>query len=871
MQARPDSGAKGEILDALDTAGFGLLVLNRDLRLCAVTGPVLALLPDLQGRLVPGSDWNDLVRLPDLPSGAVDVSALIWGKTVAISAERLGDGRVLLTVRAKAGGHDEPQLSHVIEGGTVGTWEWDVTTGQLRVNDRWITMLGHTRGSIGPVSFDTMTRLLHPGDRARLAESLEQQVAQKVESFAKTFRLRHTDGSWVWVQSRGRILRWSADGKPQLMAGVHLDITVQKSFEQRLEHVLEGAQVGTWQFDETTREIQINARWAEMLGYTFEEITSRKGNFFADLLHPDDVAQLMAEQDGRMRTGSWTFDNEFRLAHKDGHWVWILSRGRVTEWSDDGQPLLTSGVHIDISERKALADALERERDFLACLMDTSISGIVALDAEGRIIFANREAETVLGRSHAFLMGKTCYDADWGMTGADGRRLGREMTPFHDALTLGEVQRGIRLGLVWPDGSPRQVLVNAAPVERAGIAARVVCSVVDITETVAAEANLRAAMERAEAGNRAKSVFLANMSHEIRTPLNGVLGMADVLGATLSTPEQQAMLQTIQQSGAHLLAILNDILDLAKIESGRMSLERLEFLPAQLAQRIEAVHGVGAQAKGIDLQVLCDSGAQQARLGDPQRVLQVLHNLTGNAVKFTEAGVVRVVMTARPGGPLVLDVSDTGIGMTSAQSETVFQDFVQADSTITRRFGGTGLGLPIVRNLVTLMEGTLTLDSAPGRGTRVRVELPLPPVPATPARAPRPSQNLARLRALVAEDNATNRVILRSMLASLGMSFTLVEDGDQAVAVWAPDLFDILLLDISMPRRDGVSALHTIRGRAAAAGVSCPPALAVTANAMTHHVAEYAKAGFAGCVAKPVRLDDLAAAIAQAVAESEPG
>ena len=408
--------------------------------------------------------------------------------------------------------------------------------------------------------------------------------------------------------------------------------------------------------------------------------------------------------------------------------------------------------------------------------------------------------------------------------------------------------------------------MNAAPVHREGISARVVCAVMDITDAEAAEARLRAAMEKAEAGNRAKSAFLAKMSHEIRTPLNGVLGMADLLAATLTDAHQVAMLQTIQQSGAHLLGLLNDILDLAKIESGRIAVERLPFSPADLARTIEAMHGIAARRKGIELEVLCDPGCAYQRFGDPQRVDQVLHNLVGNAVKFTEAGSVRVVLAAKPDGPLVIDVVDTGIGMTAAQTDVVFEDFVQADDTVTRRFGGSGLGLPIVRNLVTLMEGTLRLDSVLGKGTRVRIALPLPLVPVPPVEQPERAQNLKRLRALVADDNGTNRVILRLMLSVLGMSFTLVEDGEQAVAHWEPDLYDILLLDISMPHRDGVSALQAIRLRAEAAGVSCPPALAVTANAMTHHVAEYALAGFAGCVAKPLQVDALATAIARAVA-----
>ncbi len=851
---------------------FGLVFLDGTLRFQAVTAPAQDLLAVLAHRLVPGNDWSDLVRVSPDPQADVDLSALIANGPVAVSCDKLPDGGLLLSVRAVPNKEQvRSGSSDVIESALEGAWEWHVETGKMRVNDRWIAMLGHSRETFGPITFDAWKEHLHPADRVTLGRWLEQIAKQHTDGFEIAFRLRHATGGWVWVQSRGRVLQWSQTGQPVLIAGLHLDVTAQKMFEHRLEQVIEGAQVGTWQFDEETKTSQINARWAEMLGYSLEEVTGNPANSYVNLLHPDDLPQIMAEQDGRMRDGCWVFDNELRLRHKDGHWVWVLSRGRVTEWSKDGRPLQTSGVHIDISERKALAEALARERNFLAGLMETSTSGIIALDADGKVNFVNREAEVVMGRPASFLIGKKCTEEDCGLTDPDGMPVTWEASPFQLAMRLGQVQRGIKLRLRLPDGTPRHLLVNAAPVRREGFSAAVVYSVTDVTESVTVEATLRRAMQRAEAGNHAKSAFLANMSHEIRTPLNGVLGMADVLAAKLTEPDQLAMLDVIRHSGSHLLQILNDVLDLARIESGHVQLDRQAFSPAELAQRVEAIHGVTARGKGIDLRVLCDSEAQQSWLGDAQRVMQVLHNLVSNAVKFTQTGSVCMTVTARSGGPLAIEIVDTGIGMLPEQTEAMFQEFVQADDTITRRFGGTGLGLPIVRNLVSLMGGRIDLRSAPGQGTRVLVELPLPKAPAVRIQARPVAQNLSRLRALVAEDNGTNRLILRSMLSSLDMGFVVVEDGEQALAQWQPDLFDILLFDIAMPLRDGVSALQAIRARAMAVGVGCPPALAVTANAMTHHVAEYVAAGFSGCVAKPLRLDDLAAAIARAVSEPEPG
>jgi CheY-like chemotaxis protein/two-component sensor histidine kinase len=372
---------------------------------------------------------------------------------------------------------------------------------------------------------------------------------------------------------------------------------------------------------------------------------------------------------------------------------------------------------------------------------------------------------------------------------------------------------------------------------------------------------LNMALQKAEAGSRAKSQFLATMSHEIRTPLNGVLGMAEMLGQTLNQPDQVAMVDTIRQSGELLLTILNDVLDLAKIESGRLVLEQRIFAPVELAERAIALQG--AQAPGLSLTVAGDRTA--LRRGDDLRLMQVLHNLVGNAVKFTEHGGVQVTVDCDDPARLKIAVRDTGIGMTPGQLAHVFDDFTQADGSITRRFGGTGLGLTIVRRLVTAMDGVVHVRSTLGEGTEFLLDLPLPAgVPDVVVPVPKVmASNLNGLRALVAEDNATNRLILGAMLKGLGMSATMAVDGMDAVEKWRAGAFDVLLLDISMPRKDGVTALGDIR---AMAGGGMPPALAVTANAMAHDLDAYLAAGFNACVSKPIRQDKLAAAIAETLA-----
>ena len=374
--------------------------------------------------------------------------------------------------------------------------------------------------------------------------------------------------------------------------------------------------------------------------------------------------------------------------------------------------------------------------------------------------------------------------------------------------------------------------------------------------------SIHAATLAAQEANRTKSMFLANMSHEIRTPMNGILGMAEMLERSMTEDNQKRMIGVIRSSGEALLAILNDILDLSKIEAGKLALENIPFRPDEIANRIETLHRARAQEKGLRLEVFTDSRARKPRRGDPHRVAQILHNLISNAIKFTDSGKVSVWITVLAGGDIRIEVIDTGIGMTQAQQERIFDEFVQADGSVTRRFGGTGLGMSIVRRLVGMMNGRIELSSEPGKGTTFIVTLPLPEVEqaakpdlAGPTDAPRPQPkvDLTGLRILAADDNEVNLEVLGAMLAETGAQIVLARDGKQAVDAFAAQAFDLLILDISMPVLDGPSALGQMRSMAAQEGRVMPPAIAFTANLMPHQISAHLQAGFVDVVAKPLK------------------
>ena len=382
-----------------------------------------------------------------------------------------------------------------------------------------------------------------------------------------------------------------------------------------------------------------------------------------------------------------------------------------------------------------------------------------------------------------------------------------------------------------------------------------------IVERSRVNAELRAAKEKAEDADRLKSEFLANMSHEIRTPMNGVTGMISLVLDRCDDSETREQLLVAQNAAQSLLTILNDILDLSKIEAGKMTIEAIDFdLTATLRESMR-IFETTVQQKGLDLRLIVSPGVPAWVRGDPARLRQVLVNLIGNAVKFTDQGRVQVLI--EPGGAEVLRfaVEDTGIGIPPAKLGDIFEAFTQADGSHTRRFGGTGLGLTITRRLVDLMGGRLWAESAIGAGSRFSFELPLaavtPPSPAVPeATAAEPP--LPLLNVLVAEDNLVNQKVIDAILRRQGWTVTLASNGEEALAHFGEQDFDLILMDVQMPGMDGLEATRRIRDGEQSRGDSQRiPILALTAHASVPQHRQCLTQGMDGVLTKPITLPAL--------------
>jgi signal transduction histidine kinase/HPt (histidine-containing phosphotransfer) domain-containing protein/ActR/RegA family two-component response regulator len=391
---------------------------------------------------------------------------------------------------------------------------------------------------------------------------------------------------------------------------------------------------------------------------------------------------------------------------------------------------------------------------------------------------------------------------------------------------------------------------------------------------VAAQQEVLRARDAAETANLAKSAFLATMSHEIRTPMNAVLGLAGSLLDGLLTPAQREVVNAIRDSGDSLLRILNDILDFSKLNAGQMTLEAAPFSPTTLTQNAVSILGPRAREKGLAIVAEADPGLPAGLLGDAGRIRQVLLNLVSNSVKFTDAGSVTIGARciAREGGAATVEwvVRDTGIGIAPNRIGSLFREFVQADSSINRRFGGSGLGLVISKRLVEQMGGSIGVESAVGAGTtfRVRLTLPIteapPEVQAAPAGEARAleawSAALGRpLRILFAEDNPTNQFVARQLLKGVAVQVDFVGDGVEAVDAASRFTYDVIFMDMRMPEMDGPAATRLIRQRGGA--LACVPIIALTANAFPEDVKACFDAGMNQFVTKPVSKDVLIAAI----------
>jgi PAS domain S-box-containing protein len=593
-----------------------------------------------------------------------------------------------------------------------------------------------------------------------------------------------------------------------------------------------------------------NRAFLELTGYALEEVLGRNCQF---LQGPGTDPEIVREVWAALEGGR-DFRGEILSYRKDGTSFWneltirplFDGEGRITHFL---------GVQVDITARRQTAEALRESEQRFRTFLESSPDHNVLLTRNGDILYINRTVPE--------------------MTPAEA--IGQNIAALFPPEEVERQLRALDHLFATGEGSNREFqfrdhwfLVRVVPVVRDGIITEALCINTEITEQKKTETDLRAtqlelaeARDRAEAANRAKSTFLATMSHEIRTPMNGVLGMADLLLHTGLTGEQRRYVETLRSSGQALLRVLNQVLDLSKIEAGQMELAMAAFAPHRLAADAVDLVRPRALERGLDLALEVCWPEQRQAVGDEMRLRQILLNYLDNAIKHTGEGRVRVSLTGSPAGEerwlLRLAVIDTGAGIAPLDRERLFQPFHQLEDARFR--GGTGLGLAICRRLAEIMGGRVGCDSQPGEGATFWAEVPVGTAPAPVQEKPRSAAACRAWqdkRVLLAEDDAVNQRVAQAMLELLGVGVDLCQNGREVMERWRDGAWDAVLMDCQMPEIDGWQATAWIRAHERRGGGHIP-IVALTAHALDTERLRCLEAGMDHILAKPITLQDLAA------------
>jgi PAS domain S-box-containing protein len=782
----------------------------------------------------------------------------------------------------------EERWKFALEGAGDGVWDWNIKTGEAHFSARWTQMIGYAEDEF-PGLASAWKDCLHPDDKPAVMQYLGEYLAKHRQNYAVEFRMRHKDGSWKWILARGMVVRHDADGSPVRMIGTHTDITERKAVDGERDHLLKIIQdsldfIGMSDMQGNLSYLNIAAR--RMVGLADDANISA---MHIKDMHPEWAAKRVMEEgiSTVLRAGFWRSENA--LLHRDGHEI-PVSQMLLLHRDAAGEPQLLSTIMRDITEFKHTEQALQRAKQDAELTSDN----MRVNEEKYRKLFKASQDPVVLVDKSGFL---DCNPATLALFGYPSAEEFCKLNPAKVSPTVqpdgknssetadGLMQKAIDLGHLqfeWlhqrTDGSTFPAEISLTRITLNGkIALQAV--VHDLSERKRIESALIEAKEAAESLAQSKSEFLANMSHEIRTPMNAIIGFSHLALNKEVSPEIRDYLEKIGSSSNNLLSILNDILDFSKLEAGRLAIEHSPFDLDEVLDNIRNLFDAPAQEKNLDFNMTVANDVPLHLAGDSLRLQQVLINLLGNAIKFTERGRVTLAVTVRQLDPtqarLLFCVADTGIGMSDRDREKLFHPFSQVDGSISRRFGGTGLGLAISRNLLQLMGSEFSVTSIPGQGSAFSFELVLGLLSVSgqqPSGTLVPAQgDLGKLpagaRILVAEDNLINQQVVREFLSLSGIAVEIANNGKEAMALLEHGVFDAVLMDVHMPEMDGFEATQLIRRQARFAGL---PVIALTAGVTKEERELCAASGMNDFIAKPINPKKLMRALAQWIKPVEP-
>lgn len=742
-------------------------------------------------------------------------------------------------------------------------WEHNFITGKTYFSNADNNILGYASDEIKDEA-KLWWNSLHPEDKKILYENDKNYNAGLIDHHENEYRVFHKDGSVHWILDRGVVTEKTEAGFPLKIIGTHINITKQKELELELsrradqfkslsENIPGVIYEYEFCFDGTERFRYVSLAITEIFGVSPEKL-----KLFDRYLHPEDRKEFI-EKRRQSRETLQPFYTEARLVLPRRPIIWFSVTFSFSYYTPEGNAVFT-GFLLNITERKNADQALKINEEKYRNIIANMNLGLLEVDNDEIIRSCNQSFCLMSGYTKEELIGKKA--SNLFVTG-DQQEL---MKSKNESRKRGVVD-AYEISARNKNGQCNWWLISGAPLynDKREIIGSIGIHL-DITNKKALEQELLTSREQAQSSAKAKQAFLANMSHEIRTPMNAILGMSRQLQKTELNGDQQLYLDTINNAGEHLMVIINDILDISKIEAGKLTLEKIGFDFRDVIKNTVEVMQLKASEKGLLIKTKIDDKITAVLNGDPYRLKQILFNLLSNAIKFSEIGNVYIdcelLEQDKNLQRIQIKVTDNGIGMSEDFLKNLFQSFTQEDKSVTRKFGGTGLGMTITKQLTELMGGKVKVESEKNVGTTFILSIPfergLPAdLPAT-AVMDTDSSILKDKKILLVEDNQTNRLIAKITLRPYGILLTESVNGLEAVEAVAKNSFDIVLMDMQMPEMDGVEATRVIRQQLKAT----VPIIALTANAIKGESEKCFEAGMDDFLSKPFNENDLIAKIA---------
>lgn len=668
------------------------------------------------------------------------------------------------------------------------------------------------------------------------------------------------DGSSYWIDIKCQPL-FNEQGQIEGFFAIEEDITERKRTEAllnesklRLEMAIDGTGAALWDWDISSNTVYYSSSWKKVLGYSDEEIRFDLAEW-TDRIHPDDRKKTLYNLNQYLEGERPAYEAEVRLRHKDGHYLYFLDRGQITLRDDFGRPSRMTGIAFNITELKETQQKLKDSEARWYAALEGSEFGVWEWDLEKDSLYFSPKLKELYGYQPEELQPttefwiRTCHPDDLVPT--------KYALDNHLENNTQQFQSDRRVQ--HRDGTYRWFQSRGVVIDRdaAGHPLKVVGSVVDITERKKMEEELIHAKNSAEANVKTKRRFLANISHEIRTPMHAIMGIAEQLTRSTLNDKQEYYLRIINDSARALLGIINDVLDISKIEEGKLKIEHVDFGMREILYNVFNLFSDTAEQKNLRYKLNFDERLNRLFSGDPARVRQILLNIISNALKFTEKGTItiscRLLSRSDNQYNVLFECTDTGIGMSEEMKMKLFEDFSQEDESFERKYGGSGLGLAITNELVHLMNGSITVKSVKDEGTTINIVLPFTASGTILHNVPKminPSAgktSLSSLNVLVAEDNQFNRLLLQIMLGNNEISYDMADNGLQAVELASRKNYDLILMDIQMPEMDGIEATKKIRSLSN----KNTPIIAITANAVEEELKVYMQEGLTDYLTKP--------------------